>query len=314
MKPLISIVVAVYNAEKYLEKCLDSLINQTYENTEIILVNDFSKDNSLDICKKYEQKYENIILLNNPKNLGVSATRNNGIQKSTGEYICFVDSDDYVENVYLEKLFYYYKKYDTVPICGFIYHDEFNHEPPKTYSWSEGEELVSLGKAFKLNSELYLTALWNKLFDNRIIKKYNILFDESISIGEDLRFSIDYFNKSNKEFVYAFSAPLYHYTKLTDSNLMSNYARNGILDGIVSLQLIKELELKYNSNAVLEYEIAVNEYKNNIIYHLIRDKSFCIHKKIKKIREINSNYSIFDYFKDMVLLIKEKIYLFFSQI
>lgn len=308
MKPLISIVVAVYNAEKYLEKCLDSLINQTYENTEIILVNDFSKDNSLDICKKYEQKYENIILLNNLENLGVSATRNNGIQKSTGEYICFVDSDDYVENVYLEKLFYYYKKYDTVPICGFIYHDEFNHEPPKTYSWSEGEELVSLGKAFKLNSELYLTALWNKLFDNRIIKKYNILFDESISIGEDLRFSIDYFNKSNKEFVYAFSDPLYHYTKLTDDSLMSNLLKSDFNSAFDRLKMIRDLGKKYNNNIDIEFKKASDNLSNYYIYFIIRHKSYSIKSKYNKIKSFYPSYSYYNLFLDLISCAKEKIY------
>lgn len=100
----ISIVVAVYNAEKTLKKCVDSLIGQTLKNTEIILVNDCSKDNSSSICKQYESEYSNVIAIDNPYNVGVSATRNNGIEKAKGDYICFVDSDDYVEPDYLEQL------------------------------------------------------------------------------------------------------------------------------------------------------------------------------------------------------------------
>lgn len=91
-----------------------------------------------------------------------------------------------------------------MPICGFIYHDEVNHCKPVKYSWSGGEEKVSLGDAFKLNAELYLTALWNKLFDMQIIEKFNVRFDENLSMGEDLRFSVEYFEKSDTEFVYAF--------------------------------------------------------------------------------------------------------------
>lgn len=132
----ISIVVAVYNAEKTLKKCVDSLIGQTLKNTEIILVNDCSKDNSSSICKQYESEYSNVIAIDNPYNVGVSATRNNGIEKAKGDYICFVDSDDYVEPDYLEQLLNNFKKYNTVPICGFIYHDEVNRCEPVKYSWS----------------------------------------------------------------------------------------------------------------------------------------------------------------------------------
>ena len=104
----ISIVVAVYNAEKTLKKCVDSLLNQTYNNIEIILVNDCSKDNSLDICNEYSKANDNVKVISNDRNYGVSDTRNNGIDNSTGEYICFVDSDDYVESNYIEVLYYYY--------------------------------------------------------------------------------------------------------------------------------------------------------------------------------------------------------------
>ena len=80
------------------------MLNQTYDNIEIILVNDCSKDNILDICKEYSKTYNNVKVISNEKNSGVSATRNNGINNSTGEYICFVDSDDYVEKDYVEIL------------------------------------------------------------------------------------------------------------------------------------------------------------------------------------------------------------------
>ena len=250
----ISIVVAVYNAEKTLKKCVDSLIGQTLKNTEIILVNDCSKDNSSSICKQYESEYSNVIAIDNPYNVGVSATRNNGIEKAKGDYICFVDSDDYVEPDYLEQLLNNFKKYNTVPICGFIYHDEVNHCKPVKYSWSGGEEKVSLGDAFKLNAELYLTALWNKLFDMQIIEKFNVRFDENLSMGEDLRFSVEYFEKSDTEFVYAFSAHLYHYTKLSENTLMSDFARGNAEDAVKRLQMIKNVALKYNKRANENYE------------------------------------------------------------
>ena len=99
----ISVVVAIYNVEKYLEKCIQSIIFQTYKNIEIILVNDGSTDNSLNICKKYKSEDSRIIIINQ-ENQGVSVARNNGIDRASGEYILFVDGDDYLRTDIIEKL------------------------------------------------------------------------------------------------------------------------------------------------------------------------------------------------------------------
>ena len=100
---LVSIIVPVYNTEKYLKKCLDSLVNQTYKDFEIIVVNDGSTDKSSNIISKYQKKYKNIILIDK-ENEGLSMARNRGVQKSSGKYIIFVDSDDYVSNKLLEEV------------------------------------------------------------------------------------------------------------------------------------------------------------------------------------------------------------------
>ena len=302
----ISIVVAVYNAEKTLKKCVDSLLNQTYNNIEIILVNDCSKDNSLDICNEYSKANDNVKVISNDRNSGVSATRNNGINNSTGEYICFVDSDDYVESNYIEVLYYYYQKYNTVPICGFVYHDEYNHAKPVTYSWSGNEGLVSLGEAFKLKSELYLTALWNKLFDRRLIVDKNIKFDINISVGEDLRFSIEYFDKNNISEVYVLKSPLYHYMKLSGNSLMSNFVDNFDREKY-SLNLIKNLAIKYNKSVDVEYKKAIEQLKTSMIYLIMREKKYSKKEKLTKIRTIDQEYGISNYYKDILNIMKEKI-------
>ena len=96
MIPKVSLIIPVYNAEKYLQECLDSAINQTLENIEIIIVNDGSTDNSLTICKRYSQKDSRIKLISQ-KNSGVAVARNIALQTATGEYIAFMDSDDYID-------------------------------------------------------------------------------------------------------------------------------------------------------------------------------------------------------------------------
>lgn len=98
-----SFIVPVYNTEKYLKKCLDSLVNQTYKDFEIIVVNDGSTDKSSNIISKYQKKYKNIIVIDK-ENEGLSMARNRGVQKSSGKYIIFVDSDDYVSNKLLEEV------------------------------------------------------------------------------------------------------------------------------------------------------------------------------------------------------------------
>ena len=308
----ISIVVAVYNAENTLKKCVDSLLSQTYGNTEIILVNDCSKDESLNICNEYASQNNNVIVVNNPQNQGVSATRNNGIDVASGKYICFVDSDDYVENNYLEQLHYYAEKYNTVPICGFVYHDEFNHQNPVKYQWSGGDELVSLGESFRLNRELYLTALWNKLFLLDPIKKYGIKFDTSISIGEDLRFSVEYFEKYNLGEVYAFTATLYHYMKISESNLLSNFT-DDIESGFENLRVILGLEKRYNDDAEKNYFIAYNSLKENYIYHIARNMNMSKSEKLKKIRSFFPEYSNVDYIKSKILILKENVSVWLRQ-
>lgn len=303
----ISIVVAVYNAEKTLKKCVDSLLNQTYNNIEIILVNDCSNDNSLDICNEYSKANDNVKVISNERNSGVSDTRNNGIDNSTGEYICFVDSDDYVESNYIEVLYYYYQKYNTVPICGFVYHDEYNHAKPVKYFWSGNEELVSLGEAFRLKSELYLTALWNKLFDRRLIVEKNIRFDTNISVGEDLRFSIEYFDKNNISEVYVLKKPLYHYMKLSGNSLISGFVDDFDRER-ESLLLIKNLANKYKENVDKEYEKAIEQVKISMIYLIMRDKNLSHNNRITKIKKIDFSFNYKKYFFEKVNVYKEKFY------
>ena len=102
MNLLVSVVIPVYNAEKYIHKCIDGILSQTYHNTEIILVDDGSADNSLSICKEYAQKDSRIRVFSK-ENGGVSSARNMGMDEATGCYLMFLDSDDWLENDTIEK-------------------------------------------------------------------------------------------------------------------------------------------------------------------------------------------------------------------
>ncbi|MDU5153697.1 glycosyltransferase family 2 protein, partial [Clostridium sp.] len=187
---LISIIVPIFNAENSLEKCLNSLIDQTYKNIEIILINDGSTDRSLEICNKYEVLDSRIKVLNN-KNKGVSKSRNEGIKIAKGEYIQFVDSDDYIESDACNTLINSIRNSCTeLVICGLniIKNDKVIRNPHvdnRIINVKEKEE--DLLYVLKI-----LNSPCNKLYKRDKIRN---LFDENIDLGEDLIFNLNYISE-----------------------------------------------------------------------------------------------------------------------
>ena len=120
-KNFISIIIPVYNAEKYLDRCLNSILEQTYNNFELILIDDFSTDKSQEICKEFTKKDSRISLLVNEVNKGVSFTRNKGIYEAKGEFITFIDSDDWVNKTYLEDFFFFPILNNSIVVQGIFY-------------------------------------------------------------------------------------------------------------------------------------------------------------------------------------------------
>lgn len=152
-----SFIVPVYNTEKYLKKCLDSLVNQTYKDFEIILVNDGSTDKSSSIISKYQKKYKNIIVIDK-ENEGLSMARNRGVQKSSGKYIIFVDSDDYVSNKLLEEVD---KKIDDSDILRFQIATEDEEYTKINEYHEEGFESMCGYDAFRyLSSYHFVEPAW----------------------------------------------------------------------------------------------------------------------------------------------------------
>ena len=152
-----SFIVPVYNTEKYLKKCLDSLVNQTYKDFEIIVVNDGSTDKSSSIISKYQKKYKNIIVIDK-ENEGLSMARNRGVQKSSGKYIIFVDSDDYVSNKLLEEVD---KKIDDSDILRFQIATEDEDYTKINEYHEEGFESMCGYDAFKnLSSYHFVEPAW----------------------------------------------------------------------------------------------------------------------------------------------------------
>lgn len=199
MEKLVSVIVPIYNNEKDLKRCVDSIVNQTYENLEIILIDDGSTDNSVNICNEYMKSDDRIKVIHK-KNGGVSQSRNLGLKESRGKKIIFVDSDDYIANNYVERLMIY-EKLDLV-ICGYF---TVNGNETKQYIIKNNKYMNKkdiLKNLTKKNEINFYSVPYLKLFDKNIIDKNNIIFNEEIEYGEDACFVYEYISKiENLQFI-----------------------------------------------------------------------------------------------------------------
>lgn len=195
MRPLISVIIPAYNIENYIERCLKSVCEQTYTNLEIIVIDDGSKDRTREIIDKIAQEDSRIIPIHK-ENAGVSAARNTGLDKATGDYIGFVDGDDVIEKDMYEFLLENAVKYDAdISHCGY----QMVFPSRIDYYYNTGEVRIQdnyqgvfdLVKADKIEP-----GIWNKLYRRELL--CNIYLDESIRINEDFLFNYYVFRRSNK--------------------------------------------------------------------------------------------------------------------
>lgn len=220
---MISVVIAAYNTEKYIAKCLESLKKQTYTDFEAIVVVDGATDKTSDICEEFS-KHDSRFITVYRKNGGLAAARNTGLEKCTAEYVAFIDSDDYVRPNYLEVLVNAIKMNDCdISACGYILEDENGNEKYRTKRRDElmNSEMFLNNMLIPLNRS-YGAFVWNKLYKNEIIRKYNIRFpDEKRYLFEDHYFNYEYMKYANSGCYTSFCA----YCYITRKNI-------GIIRGI----------------------------------------------------------------------------------
>lgn len=248
MKDKISIMVPLYNVENYLEKCIRSLLKQTYNNIEIILVDDGSTDNSLSICEKYKKKDERIKVFHKD-NGGISSARNFCIKKANGKYVTFVDADDYVEEDYVEKLYNGIKKYKTKISVGgykaiYLNKTEKNNSKNKTYSLTKEKALENL-----LYIDLDVSA-WSKLYDKELFD--NVRFPEG-RIFEDTATTYKLIDQCDEVAIVDY--PIYNYC-IRSKSITSEKFNIKKMDWIISaIEMTHYLKNKYKDldSACLSY-------------------------------------------------------------
>lgn len=186
----ISIILPVYNAALYIKECILSIIQQTYKNYELIIIDDCSKDNSIDIIFGIleEHKYIPVKFIKNKTNLGISATRNIGIKESSGDFIFFIDSDDFISKDCLKSFIILLNKYPNVDIISGSYINYPQKQNQNVIQYNGIPEFINDKKQIRFlfyNKKLPNT-IWNKLFKKDFIEKYNLSFKEGMVYEDDL--------------------------------------------------------------------------------------------------------------------------------
>ncbi len=280
IKGLVSIIVPVYNVESYLQNCLESLINQTYSNIEIILIDDGSVDASSKICDDYSTK-DNRIKVIHQSNQGVSRARNRGLSSAEGEFFSFVDGDDTVEQDYIELMLKKLIENDVDLV---------------RLSWMRGEKNCTYAINFDESGNAIVTYenvadlqwfanIWG-LFRFECLKFY---FDETLKYAEDNLFVFEYFLNSKRKRMLLANNPYYHYTIVNHSASQLNVLKR--LE--ISAVFIERLRERYPADKKMEYlcnRYIYKDYLAALYYFIDSDKleenGFSLENVKKKIQEL----------------------------
>ena len=251
MRPMVSIIVPIYNAEQYLRRCVDSILNQEYTDYELLLVNDGSTDASGDICEEYGDRDPRVIVIQK-ENTGVSDSRNRALDRARGKYLQFLDSDDWITPDATRLFVRAAEEYGCDMVISDFYRVVGERLSPKGDIEEEGvltrEEFAA--HMMENPADFYYGVLWNKLYRRDIVEEHNLRMDTDINWCEDFMFNLEYIRYA--KVFYALHAPIYYYVKRKGS-----LASQGI-------NISKTVKMKLN----------VFEYYNNFYKHVLEEEDY----------------------------------------
>lgn len=283
MKVLVSIIIPIYNVEKYLEKCIKSIINQTYRNLEIILINDGSTDESAKICEAYKE-LDNRIIFINKKNGGAASAKNEGLKVAKGDYITFVDSDDFVELDMIEYMVNTIKKYNSdIVQCSFtnLYKNTEKFKQDKIIEQKIGSKDFLELFITKWDSSLF----WNKLFKREVIE--NVFFKEGRCIDDEF---FTYKCVINSKSIVTSNKIVYNYRMRKSGVMKSERSQKQILKDRVDY-----LYERYELVRKIYKDLDKSFLEHLLTYYLIISKDYYVNEKL------------LDYMKNNLKSIKVKI-------
>lgn len=307
----ISVIIPVYNTALYLEKCIISVLNQSLKNIEIIIINDGSTDNSLEIINNFLNIDKRIKLINK-NNMGLSEARNDGIHVARGKYIFFLDSDDYLEEGALELLYKRISKDKSIDLIRGNYKIFYQNDYEITRKGLKKvhiESRISILNYIRYMNQknIYIFNVWNYLFKTNIIKSNNIKFLSELHIGEDDIFTLEYMKHCN--YVDIIDKPIYNY-RIRELSSTNSFTLNK-LEGLLKCYKFMEELLNKNKKFLTVKYFILQRYLAIIIYFLsrINEDSNNINKAIEKIKKILKGIKI-----DKKLNVKFKIILYLAKI
>ena len=251
MRPMVSIIVPIYNAEQYLRRCVDSILNQEYTNYELLLVNDGSTDASGDICEEYGDQDPRVIVIQK-ENTGVSDSRNRALDRARGKYLQFLDSDDWITPDATRLFVRAAEEYGCDMVISDFYRVVGERLSPKGDIEEEGvltrEEFAA--HMMENPADFYYGVLWNKLYRRDIVEEHKLRMDTDISWCEDFMFNLEYIRYA--KVFYALHAPIYYYVKRKGS-----LASQGI-----------------NISKTVKMKLMMFEYYNNFYKHVLDEEDY----------------------------------------
>lgn len=297
----ISFIVPVYNAEKYIERCVESILRQKYKNFEVILVDDGSKDNSYKLISQYSTEYNNVISVTQ-KNAGPSKARNKGLELATGDYIAFVDSDDYLKDCFLAEMID--KSYDgksDLVVCNYT---EINTLGILDISiFNDLKDNLIRGNDLCLKEVLKGPGglVWGKFFKREIIIRNNLSFDVTHHMCEDLLFCIEYIKMAS--FVSRSKEYIYMYNKCNDESITAKYSLDMFYKQIEIQENIRESLEKDNLYTSENRQLLSDRFKGILSYSIEKEYNEVFNKSLKEkmesIDKVLSSVAIQNYLQEI---------------
>ena len=293
-----SVIIPVYNVEKYINRCLKSILSQHYNDLEIIVIDNGSTDRSGSICDIYANEYANFSVYH-IENHGVGSARNFGLSKARGEFIYFVDSDDYlVGNLFAE---FEDKLTPDLDLLVFSYYNSFEQELTernRTKKCLPYSGLYDKNDFIKIFTDLFLSdmlyTVWNKLYRREFLIENNISF-EKYELGEDVRFNLDVYHKVNK--VYLSQDSYYVYVIGRKGSAMSSYNPKRLQYQLQELELVDSLLKDWHiDSSNLDNTVKARILMSNI--HNISKQKLPVIKKVKLVKEICKNKDMADFIRN----------------
>ncbi len=304
---MVSVIIPVYKAEHTIEKCVESILLGIEQNVEVILIEDRSPDKSWVKCCDLQKRFPSLRIYQNSRNSGVSYTRNRGLSEAQGKYVLFVDSDDWVSGRYVHRMRELAEDFPSaLPVCGYKFLDKVNGtSQDMLYQGEEEGSITEQEDLYRLSDYILIQQLWNKIFRLDLIQKHGLRFDETLSMGEDFQFVLDYLEKGNIGKCVVINQPLYYYIRYHNQSLMGEF---GFSQNRAEESRAEQLHRISGLSDTTRRDAMMENSRRNAVYHIVRSPSHTKQEKQDAIEAVMADGQAAAHYREQsVLRCKENL-------